>query len=302
MKEPKVSIAIPVSIIADVPSLQLKTYKIGQIARASAIYCIDEIFIYADCRYSEQKKDSLLICEILRYMETPQYLRRTLFPLSPELRYAGILPPLNTPHHPTESRLAFIKDGEYREGVVVKSDRNGSLVDVGVERPLKASESISPGKRRTFRVFKASKDEALLELADSSAINEYWGYKVVELRGPLGEFMRRRTHDLYILTSRLGLQIANSLKEVQERLQRSRKILIAFGSPREGLRGILAKEGLDEEAGDFNLNTIPGQGTSSVRTEEAVQATLAIINLLIRKMDARFIRATNNDHTTPQDM
>jgi predicted SPOUT superfamily RNA methylase MTH1 len=281
MKEPRVSIAIPASIISDVPSLQLKTYKVGQIGRASAIYCVDEIFVYTDHSYSEQKNDSLLICEILRYMETPQYLRKRLFPLSPALRFAGVLPPLNTPHHPTENRLGFLRDGEYRDGFVVKSNRKESLVDVGVGKLLKTSESISPGTRRTFRIRKQSKEEVLIELVDSSTIREYWGYKVVELRVPLGEFMRRKTHDLYILTSRLGSRITDSLKELQERLQISRKTLIAFGSPKEGLKGILAREGLDEETGDFRLNMIPRQGTSSVRTEEAVQATLAIINLLI---------------------
>ena len=280
-KDLRLSIAIPASIISDVPSLQLKTYKVGQIGRASALYCVDEIFVFADHSYGEQKKESQLICEILRYMETPQYLRRRLFPLSPALRFAGLLPPLNTPNHQTENRFEFLRNGECRDGFVMKSNSSGSLVDVGVGKLLKTSESISPGVRKTFRIRKQSKEDVLLELVDSSTIHAYWGYKVVELRAPLGEFMRRKTHDLYILTSRLGTCITASLKELQERLMKSRKTLIAFGSPKEGLREILTKEGLDEKTGDFSLNMIPRQGTSSVRTEEAVQATLAIINILI---------------------
>jgi hypothetical protein len=82
------------------------------------------------------------------------------------------------------------------------------------------------------------------------------------------------------------------MSEIQNRLQKSKKILIAFGSPREGLREILAREGLDQSVADYNLNTIPGQGTLSIRTEEAIHATLAIINLLIRTRDVRFIRHT----------
>jgi predicted SPOUT superfamily RNA methylase MTH1 len=298
MKEPRISIAIPVSIISDVPGLQLKTYKIGQIGRASAIYCIDEILVYADHSYVEQKKDAHLICEILRYMETPQYLRRRMFQLSPTLRFAGLLPPLNTPHHQTENRLEFLRDGEYRDGFIIKSDHKGSFADVGVEKPLKITENVSPGVRKTFRIRKQGNEEVLLEIADPSVISKYWGYSVIEVKEPLGEFMKRKTYDLYILTSRLGSNITTTLKELQERLQRSRKVLIAFGSPREGLKAILAKEGLAEKAGDFNLNMIPRQGTSSVRTEEAVQATLAIINLLTELVDARFIRAASIDHTT----
>jgi predicted SPOUT superfamily RNA methylase MTH1 len=292
MKERRISIAIPASIVADVPSHQLKTYKLGQIARASAIYCINEIFVFADRDFREQKKDSTLICEILQYMETPQYLRRRLFPLTPALRFAGMLPPLNTPNHPTWNQLAQTRNGEYREGVVIKTDSSWSLVDVGLERPLRIFEAIPAGKRRTFRILKESKEVATLELADPSAIQEYWGYKVTELRRPLGQFMRKRTFDLYVLTSRLGSPIADYLEEVQERLETASSILVAFGSPKEGLKEILAREELSEKAADFCLNTIPGQGTQSVRTEEAVQATLAIINLLIRKIDARFIRHT----------
>jgi hypothetical protein len=302
MKGPKISIAIPASIVADVPSLQLKTYKVGQIGRASAIYCVDEIFVYVDHSYDQQKKDLQLICEILRYMETPQYLRKKLFPLTPTLRFAGMLPPLNTPHHPTVDELESLRDGEYREGIVVQNDDRGSLVDIGVEEPLKTSVAMSPGIRRTFKIRKQGKEEATLTPVDPSMIPEYWGYKVVELRAHLGEFMRKKTHDLYIFTSKFGTPITTSVKGFRERLQESRKILIAFGSPREGLKGILAREGLDESAVDFNLNMIPGQGTLSVRTEEAVQATLAIVNLLIGEMDARFIRAANNDNTTPREI
>jgi hypothetical protein len=214
-------------------------------------------------------------------METPQYLRRRLFPLSSSLRFAGLLPPLNTPNHQTENRFDFLRDGEYRDGYAMKSDKGRTLVDIGVGKLLKTSVNLTPGTRRTFKIVKQSKEDVVLELADSSAIQEYWGYRVIELRARLGEFIKRKTHDLYILTSRLGSPITASLKELQERLLRSRKTLIAFGSPREGLIEILAKEGLDEKALDFNLNMIPKQGTSSVRTEEAVHATLAIINMLI---------------------
>jgi predicted SPOUT superfamily RNA methylase MTH1 len=34
-----------------------------------------------------------------------------------------------------------------------------------------------------------------------------------------------------------------------------------------------------EEAFDFIVNTVPNQGTATVRTEEAVQATLALLNM-----------------------
>jgi predicted SPOUT superfamily RNA methylase MTH1 len=292
MRVPRFSIAIPASMISDVPGLQLKTYKIGQVARALAVYCVDEIIVYPDQDYGKQREDMEFISQVLRYMETPQYLRKRLFPISPLLKYAGTLPPLNTPHHPTHRRIAELQDEEIREGFVVSHDKNGSLIDIGMERPLRSSERLTKG-RNTFRVRKDADKELRLELVDSSEISEYWGYKVVESSQPLGQFIRKGTHDLYILTSRLGLQISDLITEIEDRLKKSRKILIAFGSPKEGLKEILGREGLDQSIADYFVNTVPGQGTLSIRTEEAIHATLAITNLLIHDTDIRFIRPTS---------
>jgi predicted SPOUT superfamily RNA methylase MTH1 len=281
MRIPSFSIAIPASIISDVPGLQLKTYKIGQVARASAIYRVDHIFVYPDQDHRRQLREIEFISQVLSYTETPQYLRKRIFPLSPMLKYAGALPPLNTPHHPTNSLIATLRDGEFREGVVLSSDKDGSLVDIGMERPLRYRGRLKEG-RMTFRVRKYGNKELKLELADPSDVPEYWGYKVVELSQPLGQFMRTKTHDVSILTSRLGSRIGNIMWEMKNKLQKSTKILIAFGSPKEGLREILAREGLDQSIADYNLNTIPNQGTVSIRTEEAIHATLSIMNLLIQ--------------------
>jgi hypothetical protein len=291
MKTPSFSIAIPASMISDVPGLQLRTYKVGQVARASAIYRVDQIFVYPDRDDRRQQREIEFISLILRYAETPQYLRKRMFPLSPMLKYAGTLPPLNTPHHPTNNLIVTLRDGEFREGMVLGSDRNGSLVDIGMERLLRYRGRLAKG-RTTFQVRRHGDDEPELELADRSEIPEYWGYSVIELSQPLGQFIKKKTHDVCILTSRLGSQISNIMEELLRRLQKSRKILIVFGSPREGLREILAREGLDQSLADYTLNTVPGQGTMSIRTEEAVQATLAIMNVLIQSADVRFIRHT----------
>jgi len=57
--------------------------------------------------------------------------------------------------------------------------------------------------------------------------------------------------------------------------------LIVFGSPNEGIPEILARSGMNvSNAMDFNLNTIPGQGVETVRTEEALWGSLAVLNVL----------------------
>jgi len=53
-------------------------------------------------------------------------------------------------------------------------------------------------------------------------------------------------------------------------------------TPAEGLYEIVAHEHLKlDEVAHFTINTIPDQGTETVRTEEALYATLACLGLLV---------------------
>ena len=88
----------------DVYHMRDKTLIVGWIGRAASIFRVDEVIIYRDRPSKEQREVSEVIADILTYMETPQYLRRRLIPMKPSLRYAGVLPPLRTPHHPTKRR------------------------------------------------------------------------------------------------------------------------------------------------------------------------------------------------------
>jgi len=134
MQRKKVSIAIPASVVADMPHLREKTSKIGLIGRAAAIFRVDQIVLYPDNPKADQGKEMNLIGLLLSYMETPQYLRKRLFRLQPELQFAGILPPLRTPHHPLNAKMQNLKIGEHREGATVSKTSQDMLVDIGVER------------------------------------------------------------------------------------------------------------------------------------------------------------------------
>jgi predicted SPOUT superfamily RNA methylase MTH1 len=76
------------------------------------------------------------MARLLQYCECPQYLRRHFFPMHPDLQFAGLLAPVDAPHHVrAEDR------SKYREGVVLekKSPRpdGGSLVNCGIRsRPV----------------------------------------------------------------------------------------------------------------------------------------------------------------------
>jgi predicted SPOUT superfamily RNA methylase MTH1 len=64
-------------------------------------------------------------------------------------------------------------------------------------------------------------------------------------------------------------------------LAEARNVLVAFGSPRKGLMEMATERGLElDRIFDYTVNTIPDQGTETVRTEEAINATLALFNVL----------------------
>jgi len=280
------SIAIPASLVSDVPHLREKTFKVGLVGRAAAIFRVDEIIVFPDLPGIDQRRDANLIATILSYMETPQYLRKRLFKIKPELRYAGVLPPLRTPHHPLSDRIENLIAGEHREGVVVSSFMGGSLVDIGVEQPALVSGAQLPiNARVTVKITDLGR-RPRAALASRDEVQAYWGYHVTISDASLGRLVKSRPCDLVIATSRHGRPFMEVRDELGKRLKNSSKTLVAFGAPTQGLYEIAARERLQlDEVAHFTINTIPNQGTETVRTEEAIYASLTILNLLADNTD-----------------
>lgn len=249
------------------------------VARGAAIFRVDEVIVYRD-RPDARKKDGDLISLILRYAETPQYLRKHLYPLRDELQFAGILPPLRTPNHPVEARIEKITVGTLREGVIVKSSGNRALVDIGVGKSAELSnEDLRPGTVITVRI--DEKSPLRVTKVPEEQVEQYWGYDVRLVETSLSRAVESHGADFVLATSVQGEPIRVKIETLRDRLRASARCLILFGSPAEGLSEILRREGrsLDELAG-MNLNFIPEQGTETVRTEEALYSTLSIINVL----------------------
>jgi predicted SPOUT superfamily RNA methylase MTH1 len=279
----ELSVAVPVSLVSDVPHLREKSLRVGLIGRAAAIFRVDKIILFPDSPSVDQSRDARLISVILSYMETPQYLRKRLFKIRPELRYAGILPPLRTPHHPLADKIRNLSVGECREGVVVSSARDGSLVDIGVERPvLVPDRRLQIDNRVTVRVMELGR-RARAALASRDEIEKYWGYLVTVKGIPFGQLVKKGAFDLVVATSRYGVPVMEIKEELAGRWRKSQRILVAFGAPTEGLQEIVAREHLKlPDVADFVVNMIPDQGTETVRTEEAVYASLALLNSLVK--------------------
>ncbi|RLI83002.1 hypothetical protein DRP04_02540 [Archaeoglobales archaeon] len=245
------SIAIPSSSLITETDEKIKAYKVGIIARAAAIFRVDEILIYKDPIKDETK----YIKDILEYLETPQYLRKYVIPFKDSLRFVGVLPPLAIPSHKTKS----LKIGEIREGAIKYVAPDGTRwVDIGAKTLAPLKSRFQRGARVTVRV--CSKNPLRVEEAKPK---EYWGYKVKSME--LKEIIRRPNA---VLTSRKC--------EIVKPQKIRRNVTLIFGNPVDGVFEIANRLGLK-----LNIecwNTIPDQGTRSVRLEESILATLALIN------------------------
>lgn len=135
------NVAIPSSSLMDEETLRDKTIKISRFARAFSIFGVKKVFIYNDNKrrqYSVNKfkknkhkndlniigDESNILKLILEYLDTPQYLRKALYPICNELKFAGLLDPIKSPHHKKKIPLDQIKEGDLRIGFLVnKTDR-----------------------------------------------------------------------------------------------------------------------------------------------------------------------------------
>jgi len=252
----KISVAIPESALSD-ESLKLdKTRKISVLARACAIFKIDTIYVYQEGNY---KEDGNLLVTILKYLETPQFLRRRLFPKMNELKFAGVLLPLK------------INTGDVREGVVV-SIKGKRFVDVGINELIPFFGKENVGKRVTVQFKTGYPDFSVKEIQRSEA-PLYWGFAVKE-RASLFSLLTEWQGNT-IITSKKGRTATK--EQLAKYLSSDIPILVVFGSPEKGVHEILGGK-MKNIQNAKTLNFFPNQATETVRLEEAILGTLSIIN------------------------
>ncbi|MEZ0346551.1 MAG: putative RNA uridine N3 methyltransferase [Infirmifilum sp.] len=261
-------VAIPSSNFSNLPE-PARTFHIALLARALAIFRVEEVAIYrhegVSCTHIE---------DVLKALETPQYLRKKLTPLKPQLKYVGLVPPLAIPSHQLKG-----EDYQYREGLVVAKHGDILIIDIGLERPIRLKGSLNMGERVTVK-----KEGDIWRIVDPDSIEVYWGFRIKcfpDLRS-LIDYYRSF---LIIAASRKGVplttQILSSIIGNLSSMGAS-GVLFLFGSWKKGLHEIAREEGLElASISNYILNTIQCQGTRTVRTEEAVLATLSIFNIII---------------------
>ncbi|MEM2759906.1 MAG: RNA methyltransferase [Nitrososphaerales archaeon] len=271
-------LAIPDSALADEQTKRDKSVKIAQFARAFAIFRVKRVYIYRD-KERDYSSDRKLLKIILEFLDTPQYLRRSLYPKREELQFAGLLHPLKAPHHKPAVDPSNLKVGEYRQGVATKI-KGQYYVDAGL-RSLIPLEGPAPiGKRITVKFI--SKYPVLKCRVIEDGINEYWGYHVKEVSS-LTDLLST-LKGLIILTSKTGKPLSFFEKELVADLKSTPNTLVVFGSPNRGLVDLLMDE--RKQPKDFSkyiVNFFPEQGTETVRLEEAIMGCMSLLNYLVNR-------------------
>ncbi|KAK1334075.1 hypothetical protein QTO34_005075 [Cnephaeus nilssonii] len=224
------SVALPGSILDNAQSPELRTYLAGQIARACAIFCVDEIVVF-DEEGQEAKtvegefkgvgkkgQACVQLARILQYLECPQYLRKAFFPKHQDLQFAGLLNPLDSPHHMRQD-----EESEFREGVVVDRPTRpgqGSFVNCGMKKEVKIDKNLEPGLRVTVRLSqqqlpesKTYRGKVVSSQDPRTKAGLYWGYTVRLascLSAVFAEAPFQDGYDLTIGTSERGSDVASA--------------------------------------------------------------------------------------------
>nr|CAG8528654.1 5296_t:CDS:2 [Entrophospora candida] len=245
-----ISIALPGSIIDNAQTPELKSYLAGQLARTFAIYCVDEVVIFNEglnlINSDPNESPNIFLARILQYLETPQYLRKDLFPVHKDLKYAGLLNPLDCPHHVRQEEKS-----QYREGVVIDTKpkgMEGALVNAGLKKNVLIDQQINPGVRVTldmgdYTVVKNESKYIKAKVVSPKTPSEngiYWGYQI---------------------------RLANSISKVFTESPYPDGYDISIGTSEHKDKDL---ECAGEEADalfDLWINTCPNQGSRTIRTE-----------------------------------
>ena len=271
MYKDELSVFIPNSFLSESKDLKVRTFKVGILGRALAVFQIDNVVIYNDDHIKNEngEEDGEFIAEVLNYMNTPQYLRKSAFPIRPELKHVGILPPLRAPHHPVNSQPDV---GDYRQGFTVKRNKKGTFVDIGMDKLAFCKEQLTVKKIFNFKITKIAKKEVIV--TPDKPDDVYWGYNVISSTKSLKNSLKLIKPDLVVETTRYGDYINSIFDELKPKLDESKSIAILFGGPYSSIQEDVSNPNWDL----FKINTLPGQGTETVRSEEAVVATLSLFN------------------------
>ena len=237
----RLSVFIPDSFLAETKDLKLRTSKIGVLGRALAVFEVDDVVVYKDLTVQDEKKEG-----------DGDFI-------------AEVLSYMDTPQ--------YLR----KEAIPIKSE----LRHVGILPPLRTPHHPSSSEpemgeyRKGFTVKRNKKGTKEVIVTPDEPDDIYWGFKTLSTNKGLKNSLKLVNPDLVVETTKYADTIDSIFNELKSKVENSRSIAIVFGGPYSSIG-----ENLESSWDLVKVNTIPNQGTATVRTEEAVISTLAIFNIL----------------------
>ncbi len=273
---PSLSVAIPDTSLIDSKSLLEKSLRVAQFARALSIFRVEKVYVYHDVSSTVRPDDTKLITLLLEYLDTPQYLRKLLYPKMELLQFAGMLPPIQSPHHKKFRRASEIQGEEARTGVLLRN-RGTWVVDVGLDRSVPFVGHTKISRKANFKLTVKKGQLVAEEINGKVGESEYWGYNVISIH-TLSDIARSLSDVKFLITSRRGNSISHIIPSLAKNFKHTSELVLIFGSPRNDVWEIVNKIDKNLVNSSLAINMFPLQGTNTVRLEEALLGSLAIIN------------------------
>lgn len=288
----------------------MKNALAGQIARACAVFCVDEIIVFNDGQtpiraperdgYTAYSDPNFFLYHVLSYLETPPHLRKALFPMHPDLRTAGALPSLDMPHHLRSNEWCPFREGVSVAPTQLPGGRAGTLLDCGLASKVAVPVELEPQTRLTVRVPEDENDEGEAVAPDTprEEAGYYWGYSVRQAQS-LGAVFTECPfdggYDMSVGTSERGTTVSALLdgKDATYVQPNWKHLVLVFGGV-SGLEAALSADRELQNAGvmevkdlfDRWVNLVPGQGSRTIRTEEAVWVGLTGLRSVVEARTA----------------
>jgi methyltransferase len=296
----RISVAIPDTSLSDENGLREKTLKIGKFARTFSIFGVKNIVIYKDPTEPRDKSDMFLLRLILEFLNTPQYLRKTLYPMDRDLSYIGLLPPIRAPQHKNKVKPKDVKIGEIRVGVI--HDRNSLInkkdrkrftnapkpaidfkkenydlyIDVGLDYLIPFLGNGINGEKVVVKFVNSYPELKVIRASGKDLEKLYFGYTLVKVNS-LEEYIKKLGEETFVIfTSRYGKSFQTVESDFKVNITKFENLLIVFGSPNRGIKELFVN--YYNTKNSMYVNIFPNQKTQTIRLEEAILGTLTLFN------------------------
>jgi predicted SPOUT superfamily RNA methylase MTH1 len=245
------SVILFTSIFDTENSLSEITLKLSYIIRFLVDFRVSELWWVRD---SKRKGIEKIIRDLVEYALAPPYAKRYI-PIRPTLKKVGLLEPVNIPAHVVINGGA---EGEIRISV------NG---DIGLN---KKKEKLC-NKKYCLII-----DSESGEIVSYPFYPYYTGFKLhfIDKKQFLMILNDKIESSNILIGSRIGVNIQTISEKIKE-IYESKGLRVVIGPPKEGLAKYL------NSFNGFLINFLPKQGVKDVRAEEALMASLTLLNYFL---------------------